>query len=419
MQQLSSQQRQIWQLHEQGYGAKRIAKILGISVDQVKVQLRRVKAKVEGGNKNINNLAPGVNRALEGLEEMLPKLETRASQIDFLTTKGYRPGEIAELLGTTLNAVRVQKYRNKQQSFRGGIKRSFLTREQLEALPGTNIRLDLDLARLLYLAFVQSDNLDLRTLAFLGTQGLGGWQAKKIVLTKRAGVLKALAVSGREKGRVIRITNKKGPWWEMIKDLVERYKLVGADTYLPDSLKAFASELQDRIEAALDGVRIEVKENREGTKVYEVVGGFTAVAIRPLVNQAAIIVSANLYGTKLGAKQYEGTVTFDQLGLKVSGRDIENFRGIVFRNQGKDWFTMETRLLQAGDKVQVRSDLYGGQVLEVVSWRNDIPLPRVVCLGEEDLALAVAAFKIKEDCFIEIAGRVFDCRETGKTRMAM
>ncbi|QGP93432.1 hypothetical protein MGLY_28400 [Neomoorella glycerini] len=415
MELLSSQQQQIWKLYEQGYGAKRIARTLEISVDQVKVQLRRIKAKIEGGNKNCGQKPLGVSRAHEGLQEILEGLQDTSSQIDFLRENGYKPGAIANTLGVNIKKV----YNRNRESKRSSFKRGFMSKEELRYLPSQGEVLDLDIARVIYEVFVNSDNPSYETLAMLGTQDLGGWRAKRVALTRRAGMLKALAVSGREKGKVLRITDKKGPWWEMIKDLVEKYRLVGADTYLPDSMEAFAGELQHRIEAALDGVRIEVKEIRDGIKMYEVFGGFTAAVIRPLVDQAAIIVSANLHGDKLGAKQYEGMITFDQMGLKVSGRAIENFKGIVFKNQEKEWFTMETRLLQAGDKVQVRSDVYGGEVLEVISWRQDIPLPSVICLKEEDLALAVAAFKIKEECFIEIAGKLFDYRKTTVTKMAI
>ncbi|MGB9859721.1 MAG: helix-turn-helix transcriptional regulator [Moorellaceae bacterium] len=415
---LSPQQQQIWDLYQKGYGAKRIAKELGLRVEDVKKQLKRAKNKLgytEGEDKNCGQKSLGVSRAHEGLEEILESLRDTSSQIDFLRENGYKPSAIANTLGVNIRKV----YNRNRESKRSSLKRSFMSREELRSLPSQKEALDLDIARVIYEVFVNNDNPGHDTLAMLGTQGFGGWRAKRVVLTRRAGVLKALAVAGRENGRVVKISDKESPWWEMIKDLVERYKLVGADTYLPDSLKAFASELQDRIEAALDGVRIEVKENREGTKVYEVVGGFTAVAIRPLVNQAAIIVSANLYGTKLGAKQYEGTVTFDESGLKVSGQAVENFGGIIFRNGEKRWFTIETKLLRAGDKVRVRLDLYGFQVLEVLSWKEDTPLPTVICLEGEDLALAVAAYKIKEDCFIEIAGRVFDCRKTAGTRRAI
>lgn len=67
---LSPQQQQIWKLYEQGYGAKKIARTLELNVDQVKVQLRRIKAKIEGGNKNCGQKPLGVSRAHEGLEEI-------------------------------------------------------------------------------------------------------------------------------------------------------------------------------------------------------------------------------------------------------------------------------------------------------------------------------------------------------------
>ncbi|MGB9661914.1 MAG: helix-turn-helix transcriptional regulator [Moorellaceae bacterium] len=85
---LSLQQQQIWELYEQGYGAKRIARALEISVDQVKVQLRRIKAKIEGGNKNCGQKPLRVSRAHEGLEtrlkyRILARLALKAQKPEF------------------------------------------------------------------------------------------------------------------------------------------------------------------------------------------------------------------------------------------------------------------------------------------------------------------------------------------------
>lgn len=408
-----SPQQQVWELHRQGLGAKKIAATLGLNLNTVKSWLRRSKAKIEsGGCKNCGQKPLGVNRAHEGLEEILEGLQDTSSQIDFLRENGCKPGAIANTLGVNIKKV----YNRNRESKRSSFKRSFVSKEELRSLPSQGEVLDLDIARVIYEVFVNSDNPSYETLAMMGTQGLGGWRAKRVSLTRRAGMLKALAVSGREED-VLRVINKKSAWWEMMKDLVEKYRQVGADTYLPNDWEAFAHELRCRVEAALEGVRLEFKGTNKGTKIYEAIGGFTVVVIRPLVDQAAIIVSANLHGDKLGAKQYEGMITFGPEGLKVSGRLIQNFKGVVFRSQKKEWFTMETRLLQPGDKVKVRIDAYGGEVLEVLSWNQDIPIPRVINLKEEDLALAVAN-KIKEECLIEIAGKLFDYRSI-VTKMAM
>ncbi|WP_373878638.1 helix-turn-helix transcriptional regulator [Neomoorella thermoacetica] len=70
---LSPQQRQIWDLYHKGYGAKRISKELGIRVENVKKQLKRVKNKlgyIEGEDKNFGQKPLGVSCAHEGLEEI-------------------------------------------------------------------------------------------------------------------------------------------------------------------------------------------------------------------------------------------------------------------------------------------------------------------------------------------------------------
>ncbi|GAF27398.1 response regulator containing a CheY-like receiver domain and an HTH DNA-binding domain [Moorella thermoacetica Y72] len=412
MELLSPQQRQIWKLYEQGYGAKRIARTLEISVDQVKVQLRRIKAKMEGGNKNFGQKPLGVSCAHEGLEEILESLQDTSSQIDFLRENGYKPSAIANTLGVNIKKVYNRNYDRKRSSF----KRGFMPKEELRSLPSQGEVLDLDIARVIYEVFVNNDP-SYETLAMLGTQNLGGWRAKRVALTRRAGMLKALAVSGREKGKVLRITDKKGPWWEMIKDLVEKYRRVGADTYIPDDWSAFAWELKSRIEVALEGLHIEPQDGREDKKVFEVVCGVVAVVIRPLPGQASISVPASLYNNKPGTKKWEGLVSRDIEGLKVDGQPVE-LEGILIKNRKAIWFTRDPGILQNGDKVRVREG-FNGYVIEVLTWNPGLPEPRVVRLKDEDLAWAVAVFVIgkdglKEDYRIEIEGKLYNYRDAIK-----
>ncbi|WP_236713274.1 hypothetical protein [Neomoorella thermoacetica] len=230
-------------------------------------------------------------------------------------------------------------------------------------------------------------------------------------------MLKALAVSGREKGKVLRITDKKGPWWEMIKDLVEKYRRVGADTYIPDDWSAFAWELKSRIEVALEGLHIEPQDGREDKKVFEVVCGVVAVVIRPLPGQASISVPASLYNNKPGTKKWEGLVSRDIEGLKVDGQPVE-LEGILIKNRKAIWFTRDPGILQNGDKVRVREG-FNGYVIEVLTWNPGLPEPRVVRLKDEDLAWAVAVFVIgkdglKEDYRIEIEGKLYNYRDAIK-----
>ncbi len=413
MELLSPQQRQIWKLFEQGYGAKRIARTLEISVGQVKVQLRRIKAKIEGGNKNCGQKPVGVSRAHEGLEEILESLQDTSSQIDFLRENGYKPSAIANTLGVNIKKV----YNRNRESKRSSFKRGFMPKEELRSLPLQGEVLDLDIARIIYEVFVNSDNPSYETLAMLGTQNLGGWRAKRVAITRRAGILKALVVSGREKGKVLRITDKEDPWWEMMKDLVEKYRLVGADTYIPDDWRAFARELKSRIEAALEGLRVEPQDGREDKKVFEVVGGVTAVVIRPLSGQASILTSASLYDDKPGTKKWEGLVSRDIEGLKVDGQPVE-LEGVLIKNRKAIWFTRDPGILQNGDKVRVREGL-NGHVVEVLTWNPGLPGPRIVRLKDEDLAWAVAVFIIgkdglKEDYRIEIGGKLYNYRDAIK-----
>ncbi|OIQ07818.1 sigma-70, region 4 [Moorella thermoacetica] len=407
-----SPQQQVWELHRQGLGAKKIAAILGLNLNTVKSWLRRNKSKIElGGCKNCGQNPLGVNRAHEGLEEILESLQDTSSQIDFLRENGYKPSAIANTLGVSIKKV----YNRNRESKRSSFKRSFMPKEELRSLPSQGEALDLDIARVIYEVFISNDNPSYETLAMLGTQNLGGWRAKRVALTRRAGMLKALAASGR--GKTLKITNKKGPWWEMMKDLVEKYRRVGADTYIPDDWSAFEWELKSRIGAALEGLHVEPQEGREDKKVFEVVGGVTAVVIRPLPGQASVLTSVSLHDGKPGTKKWEGLVSRDIEGLKVDGQPVE-LEGVLIKNRKAIWFTRDPGILQNGDKVRVREG-FNGYVIEVLTWNPGLPGPRIVRLKDEDLAWAVAVFIIgkdglKEDYRIEIGGKLYNYRDAIK-----
>lgn len=411
---MSPQQQAIWELHNQGLGAKRIASKLGKRPEDIKKQLKRAKLKLGGEDKTINNFPPRDKSALEGLDEILPKLETQASQIEFLLQNGFRPGDIAKRVGTTENAVRVYKWRHKKHTEEAGrVHRLYWSKEQLQALPAPTTNFDLDTARVLYQTQVENYNINHNILRMLGAQGLGGWQAKKIALDDRSAMLHALARAGREK--VLKVSQKESPWHELVADVLEKCRRINEDTYIPHEWDTFEKEVHSRVEAALAAIKLEEKGTKNNMPVYELSEQKeTAVAIRPLPNnQAAIVTTAWKQKSKLGKKGIEGLISIDLMGIKVDGELVDP-SGVVFRKHNEKWLALGTELLKPGDKVRLR----GESIIEVLRWNENLPCPRVVRFQDDELAWAVAAYKIKKECWILTESKLYDFRKV-KLKMAI
>lgn len=396
---MSPMQQMIWELYNQGLGAKRIAAKLGKSPDNIKTQLRRIKAKLEASNKILD----------EDIDDILPKLETQQSQIEFLASRGYTTRQIAERTGASASVISAQKWRGKKQEKRR-VWRYFLTGEELKALPAppkNNRDYDPEVARVLYKTYVQSDNINHEELSRLGTQGLGGWPAKKAVLSDRAKILKMMIAAGREK--VLTVTDKEGAWYGLISDMLPKYRKINDYTYIPEAWDMHENEVEERIRAALATVKTKRIGYKNGVEVYEIEEQKkTAVVIRPLNgNQTAIVATAwKSDGKNMGKKGVEGIVGRDVTGLKIDTHHV-NPAAVVFNKQGEKWVTLGSDILRHGDMVRLR----GNSIIEVLRWDEKQPGIKIVRLEGEDLAWAVARFVIKKDCYVLAEGKFYDfCR---------
>jgi hypothetical protein len=395
---MSPLQQVIWELHSQGLGAKKIAARLGKSPDNIKTQLRRIKAKLEASSKNFD----------EDIDDILPKLETQQSQIEFLASRGYTTKQIAERTGASASVISAQKWRSKKQKKRR-VWRYFLTGEELKALPAppkNNRDYDPEVARILYRTYVQSDNINHEELSRLGTQGLGGWMAKKAVLSDRAKMLKMMIAAGREK--TLTITEKESTWYDLISDMLPKYKRINDYTYIPEAWDIHEKEVEERIKAALATVKTKMIGYKNGVEVYEIEEQKeTAVVIRPLDNnQVAIVGTAWKSDIKnMGKKGVEGIVGRDVIGFKIDTQHVDP-AAVVFIKQGEKWVMLGADILRRGDKARLRGD----SIIEVLRWDEKQPGVKIVQLKGGNLAWAVARFVIKKDCYLLAEGKFYDFR---------
>jgi len=397
---MSPLQQVIWELHNQGMGAKRIAARLRKRPDNIKTQLRRIKAKINVPNKEYN----------DDIDDILPKLETQQSQIEFLASRGYATRQIAERTGASANVISAQKWRGRQEKSR--VRRYFMAPEEIEALFGVKSSFDPEAsfdsgaARMLFRIFVEEDRVTRETLAALGAQGLGGWPAKKAALSDRAKMLKVLAAAGREKA-LLKVTAKEGLWYRLVEDMLDKYRKIDNYTYIPDAWDLHEKEVNNRINAALATVKINAIGYKEGVEVYELSEQKeTAVVIRPLDgNQAAIVATAWKQAGKLGKKGVEGPVSKDVAGFKIDGQQVDP-AGVVFSRQGERWLALDLGLLRKGDVVRLRGD----SIVEIVRWNEQLPKVKAIRLEGDGLVWGVAAFVIKKECWILAGNKLYDFR---------
>ncbi|MGI9861626.1 hypothetical protein SDD30_09645 [Moorella naiadis] len=391
---MSPLQQVIWELHNQGLGAKRIAARLGKKPDNIKTQLKRIKAKINAPGKIFD----------EDIDDILPKLETQQSQIAFLASRGYTTGQIAERTGAGANIISVQKWRSRQEKLR--IRRYFISQEEIKTLPAAKNNFDSDIARVTYEVFVKSDRITHEELAKMGTQGLGGWPAKKAILNERAKMLKTMIASGRQK--VLVVTVKEGPWYNMVNDMLGEYKKINEYTYIPNAWDLHEKEVNERIKAALATVKTKMIGYKDGVEVYELnEQKETAVVIRPLGNnQAAVVATAwKSDGGKIGKKGVEGPVSMSIEGIKLGDTRVDP-AGVAFQRQGEKWVTLGAGLLRKDDMARLR----GEAIVEVMRWNECLPQVKIIKFDDMETAWAVAAFVLKKPCWILTNHKLYDFR---------
>jgi len=338
---LSPQQQAICHLLMRSGGsltASMIAEQVGTTPSTLRKQLQRILALVQTfRDKNVYRETgsgfsmPGrKSGSMEGLEEELDALSGRQQEVLALRRDGKRNREIAQVLGISEATVRVHVHRAKRAvSGRKRCAKYRLTREELEALPSGDERIDYDEAALAYRIQVEKDSPTQRDLKALAIAGVGGSRSRKLLLTERAQLFKQIAASGRE--RLVRIGENER---KLVEDVLQtEFSHLGDGVYVPRSNGA-TDYLRREI---IFRIRMLCEAEQEGRP---------AIAVRPYPGAAATIVK-----------------------LRPASKKRSEAAVVVFES-GRRWWEAGPEIVRPGDRLTVR-DQWRRQVTE---WGGNPPI---------------------------------------------
>lgn len=213
------------------------AERLGTSIRNVYGQIKKIKQKAEAASKK---------QALTALANQAErKFRDLAGRVLYLHSRGAKNRDIAEVLGIEKRTVADILYRNKGKRY---VVAGTVPACEKEDSPA--VEADRENAyRLYYRCFVKgnvspnsSDGRDV--LRGLALAGVGGWAAKKIVLSDRANMLQVLAERGRADSSLLHVdkeTMDKDTKVALASVLDRHFRRVGPDSWKPVTPSAWTA----------------------------------------------------------------------------------------------------------------------------------------------------------------------------------
>ncbi|MGB9881020.1 MAG: hypothetical protein ACPLRM_09685, partial [Anaerolineae bacterium] len=228
---LSPQQRQIWDLAKQGLTAAGIARQIGATVEVVKKQLKRIRIK---GTRDLNTESRSVFRAHhlpeedpDAIEEIISTVLTAdhltlQAKAEMLTQSGYFSCRaLAEHLGTSRDSVYTMRTRMRQRAAKGRAVRRLATEDELAAFSVKPPEEPSMIANLTYEVYVMhGDSCSPEAWAakrLLAALGGGSPQIRQLALSDRAQILKRLLA---ERKGLMKLVGRNVYW--LVRDVLEQ-----------------------------------------------------------------------------------------------------------------------------------------------------------------------------------------------------
>lgn len=226
---LSPQQKKIYEMYLEGYKAREISNLTGISYETVRTQLKRITRKI----RNLTSFSE-----VEDDPDIM-HLYGKQQQIPYLKRNGYQIKDAAKVLGTSAGTARPyinRGYKAKNTKV-SSIREYTLTKEEMQEIvrksKERNKPTSPDLVSMCY-SLAMEEKKEKIKLICAAIFGAGYWEAKKALLDERAKAFRALATKGHQTYTYIESDARK-----IVPDVIEEYfSHVKDDTFKPLNARA-------------------------------------------------------------------------------------------------------------------------------------------------------------------------------------
>lgn len=210
---LSPQQKKIYEMFIEGYKAKEISELTGISYETVRTQLKRITKKI----KNLTSISEIKD------DPDIMHLYGKQQQIPYLKRNGYQIKDAAKVLGTSAGTARpyISRGYKAKNTKASPIREYTLTREEMQEIvrksEERNKPMSPDLVSMCY-SLAMEEKKEKIKLICAAIFGAGYWEAKKALLDERAKAFRALTTKGHQTYTYIESDARK-----IIPDVIEEY----------------------------------------------------------------------------------------------------------------------------------------------------------------------------------------------------